>query len=358
MAKQLKERVQVGTDDYGKPIYKWASGFTKQELMMNAVKLLLENGCVSNAEPTTAKKHPFRAYAQHWFDVFKKPTVRPLTAKNYEYQLKVHLYPAFGEMMVEDITPTDIQKHLNNCQHLAKESQQKQINVLRMIMDMAVEDGFISLNPVKSKKVHLTNQSRQEREPLTREEMLDAINRIPRVKTTIDRCFIAIQALHAMRPCEVLGLKWEDIDLEKGFIHIRRNVVHPTRNLPVTGDTKTKLSKRAVGISQIALPYIQEASKSPHRGEDYIFGGASPLTYTQHRKLTYRIFKQMGLKGVTGYTFRHTIITDIYEITHDANIASAVAGHSKTTTTMNRYAHARQDATRKGISAIDNAYTL
>lgn len=66
----------------------------------------------------------------------------------------------------------------------------------------------------------------------------------------------------------------------------------------------------------------------------------------------------MGLKGVTGYTFRHTIITDIYEITHDANIASAVAGHSKTTTTMNRYAHARQDATRKGISAIDQAYLM
>ena len=187
---------------------------------------------------------------------------------------------------------------------------------------------------------------------------MDAINRIPRVVKPLDRCFIAIQALHAMRPCEVSGLKWEDIDLEKGFIHIRRNVVHPTRNLPVTGDTKTKLSKRAVGISQIALPYIQEASQSLHRKEDFIFGGASPLTYTQHRKLMYRINKQMGLKGVTGYTFRHTIITDIYELTHDANIASAVAGHSKTTTTMNRYAHARQDATRKGIEAIDKAYLM
>ena len=358
MSKQLKERVQVGTDDYGKPLYKWASGFTKQELMMSAARLLLEGGCVGNTEPKVKKKHPFRDYAQHWFYVFKKPTVRPLTAKNYEYQLTAHLYPAFGEMMVEDITPTDIQKHLNNCQHLAKETQMRQINVLRMIMDMAVEDGFITLNPVKSKKVHLTNQTRQERQPLTREEMRDVISRIPRVKTTMDRCFIAIQALHGMRPCEVLGLKWEDIDFEKGVIHIRRNVVHPTRNLPVTGDTKTKLSKRAVGISQIALPYIQEASQSLHRREDFIFGGATPLTYTQHRKLTYRINKQMGLQGITGYTFRHTIITDIYELTHDANIASAVAGHSKTTTTLNRYTHARQDAARKGMAALDQAYTL
>ena len=64
------------------------------------------------------------------------------------------------------------------------------------------------------------------------------------------------------------------------------------------------------------------------------------------------------MKGVTGYTFRHTIITDIYEATHDANIASAVAGHSKTSITMNRYSHARQDAAKRGMRAIDEAYDL
>ena len=52
------------------------------------------------------------------------------------------------------------------------------------------------------------------------------------------------------------------------------------------------------------------------------------------------------------------IITDVYEETHDANIAAAVAGHSKTTTTMNRYAHARRDAAKKGINAVDAAYLL
>ena len=42
MAKQLKERVQVGTEENGKPIYKWATGLTKQELLMSAAKLLCE----------------------------------------------------------------------------------------------------------------------------------------------------------------------------------------------------------------------------------------------------------------------------------------------------------------------------
>lgn len=358
MAKQLKERIQIGTEANGKPIYKWASGQSKQELFQNAARLLLETGRVDNAVTEKKDKHLFKAYAGMWFEVFKKPTVRPLTASSYRRQMILPLYPAFGEMMIEDVTPMDIQMHLNNCQHHAKESQQKQINILQMIFDMAMEDGFILLNPVKSKKVHLTNQSRMEREPLTREEMKDVLRRIPQVKTTLDRCFIAIQALHGMRPCEVLGLKWGDIDLDAGIIHIRRNVAHPTRNLPVVGDTKTKLSKRDVAISQIDMPYIQEASVLFYQKGHYLFGGAEPLSYTQHRQMMARITKQMGLSGISGYTFRHTIITDVYEETHDANIAAAVAGHSKTTKTMNRYAHARRDAAKKGINAVDDAYLL
>ena len=40
MAKQLKERVRIGTDDAGKPIYKWATGYTKQDLFLSIAALL------------------------------------------------------------------------------------------------------------------------------------------------------------------------------------------------------------------------------------------------------------------------------------------------------------------------------
>ena len=73
----------------------------------------------------------------------------------------------------------------------------------------------------------------------------------------------------------------------------------------------------------------------------FLFGGVQRLSYTQHRQLMRRISKPMDNKGIMGYTFRHTMIADLYEETHDANIAAEVAGHSKTTITMNRYAHAK-----------------
>ena len=45
-------------------------------------------------------------------------------------------------MFIEDITPETVQAFFNDRKHLAQETQQKQMNVLRMILDMAVEPMF------------------------------------------------------------------------------------------------------------------------------------------------------------------------------------------------------------------------
>jgi len=42
----------------------------------------------------------------------------------------------------------------------------------------------------------------------------------------------ALLCCTGMRIEEVLGLRWENIDTERGCIHIRRAVVHPGRNMP------------------------------------------------------------------------------------------------------------------------------
>lgn len=64
MSKQIKERVQAGTATHGKPIYKWATGSIRQEVLIHAAKPLYE-GCEICFENTqTADKHLFKDYAQ------------------------------------------------------------------------------------------------------------------------------------------------------------------------------------------------------------------------------------------------------------------------------------------------------
>ena len=360
MAKRYKERVQIGINADGTPIYSWATGASTQEMLLNAAAMLMDAGALQPTE-TKSRKHLFQTYAERWYATFKHPTIEEITSVNYYQQMTNHLYPAFGNMYIEDITPEDVQAFFNDRSHLAKDTQQKHKNILRMILDSAVEDGIITTNPAKSRKVKLTGRAFTERKPLSRDSMQDVITSIPRVVDIVDRCFIALQALHGMRPCEVLGLQWGDINLQKNEIHIQRDVVHPRRNQPVVTDTKTPKSNRTIPISSIALPHILEAAKLAHADEHpdhFIFGGKQPISYGKHRSMMKRVCKQMGVSHITGYTFRHTVLTDIYENTHDANIAAAVAGHSKTSMTMDRYAHARQDSSRRGISALDTAYSM
>jgi len=52
--KQMKEKVLVGTDKKGNPIYKWATGYTKKDLHLCIARIITEAGllggiCFSDA---------------------------------------------------------------------------------------------------------------------------------------------------------------------------------------------------------------------------------------------------------------------------------------------------------------------
>ena len=65
----------------------------------------------------------------------------------------------------------------------------------------------------------------------------------------------------------------------------------------------------------------------------------------------------MALKGITGYTFRHTIITDSYEITLDVNMdlrtLSEILGHTKVSLTLQFYAHSTMETKIKAMNCIE-----
>ena len=47
-------------------------------------------------------------------------------------------------------------------------------------------------------------------------------------------------------------------------LHIRRAVARPNRNQPEVKDTKTESSHRTIGLSALALPYLQQMEAAGH----------------------------------------------------------------------------------------------
>ena len=102
--KRIKRRVMIDGVEH------WATGANEQEYA-ECVARLKAGRYDKSTQP--AQKHDFNTYARNWFNVFSKPNVCETTAITYERQLRYYICPAFEGMMVEDITPADVQRMFN-----------------------------------------------------------------------------------------------------------------------------------------------------------------------------------------------------------------------------------------------------
>lgn len=340
MAKKLKRKVIVNG------VERWISADTEQEYADNLLKL------VGSIRPETVEAcgHNFRTYAKNWFVTYSNPNIERATAQTYQRQLTCHIYPAIGDMDIEDVTTDHIQT-LFNSMDSAKASKDKTRMVLNMIFDMALDDGIIAKNPVKSKRLRITGRASEPTEEYSIEQMQYLIEHISEVKNDTDRAYLALQALHPLRLEEVLGLKREDVDREHMLLHIRRAVTHPTRNMPEIKVPKTKASVRSVGLSKIALDSIGDGAP-----EEFIIGGEKPFSYTQVRRMCERIQKDTGFDDkITPIRFRTTVLTDIYDQTKDIKQAQAAAGHTTAAMTLKYYVKGRSGM-HEATSAVERAY--
>ena len=330
------------------PVYvngekRWITADTIQEFADKVVKLV--------STPQDHGKHPFDKYAWNWFHTYSKPSVATVTATTYERQLRVYLIPAFQGLAVEDIGPDEVQRLFNRMSG-AKTTKDKARMVLNQILDAAVEDKLLASNPLKSRRVKITGEASKATPPYSVEQMRYLVQHIGDIQNPVDRMFLAIQALHPLRLEEVLGLKPEDVDTQSMSIHICRAVTHPTRNLPEIKDTKTSSSHRTIGLSALALPYLQELPSSGR----FLFGGDKPLSYTQVRRMCQRIQRETGFtESITPIRFRTTVLTDLYDQTKDIKLAQAAAGHTTSAMTLKYYVKGRETSS-EAAAAVDQLY--
>lgn len=300
--------------------------------------------------PQDSGKHLFSEYAWSWYNIYAEPNIESATAVTYKRQLTLHLIPAFDEQALEDITTDDVQR-LFNGMNGSKATKNKARVVLNQILDAAVEDRIIPQNPAKSRRVKITGKASKAIVPYSVEQMRYLVQHLGDIQNPFDRAYLALQALHPLRLEEVLGLEPSDIDTRSMRIHIRRAVTHPTRNQPEIKDTKTDSSYRTIGLSALALPFLQVAASGR-----FLLGGDQPLSYTQVRRMCQRIEKDIGFpEKITPIRFRTTVLTDLYDQTKDIKLAQAAAGHTTPAMTLKYYVKGRE-ITAETTAAVDRAY--
>ena len=342
MANRINQAIEINGERH------WITAKTAQEFA-NKIASLVSTENQKASQKTT--RHPFDAYAWNWFHTYSKPTIATVTATTYKRQIENVLIPAFEGLAVEDITPDHVQQMFNNMSGV-KATKEKAKIVLNQILEAALEDKFIAVNPLKSRKVKITGGASKTTAAYSVEQMQYLVAHLENVKNDCDKAFLALLALHPLRLEEVLGLKGADIDRESMTITIRRAVTHPDRNQPEVKEVKTEGSARTIALSAVAMSHIPETLAG-----QYVFGGQKPLSYTIVRRMCQRIKKDTQFEeNITPIRFRTTVLTDMYDQTKDIKLVQQAAGHTTSAMTLKHYVKGRQTA-EQAATAVEKLYS-
>lgn len=343
-----KKKIRREVEVHGVKV--WVTADTEQEYVNKVLNL------AGSANRVSEEKHPFRVYADRWFTVFSKPNVAHVTALTYERQLAHYIYPVLGELNLEDITPAEVQRVFNQMADDAKQETKNKVKiVLNQIFKMAIDDGLIVRNPLQSSAIKIKGKAASTTEPYSVGQMRHLASHLDDIRHPMDKAWLALSISLPLRPEEVLGLRWGDIDRENCVIHVRNTVTHPTRNEPEFKPyTKTASSVRDLAFPKEILAYLPNCDKS----DEFIIGGERPVSYTQLRGIRKRINLDTKFgETITPRRFRTTVATDISAMTHDLKLVQQMLGHATPQMTLKHYDKGRSTAI-DASQAIGKCYGL
>lgn len=327
----------------------WITANTEQEYADKIIKL-----AGGDNRQQEGNQYTFKEYAERWFEIYAKPNVENVTALCYRDQLN-KVFPQIGDKRLAAIEPADIQKIYNEMGEKSKETKNKVKTVLNQVFKLAVDEGYIKYNPLNSSSIKIKGKASKETQPYTVEQMRYLVAALPKIKDKDARVWLALSTSLPLRPEEVLGLKWKDVNLTNMQVNIRGTVTHPDRNKPEYKPyTKTASSVRTLAIS----PKIAEMLGNSGDDEDFLVGGQSPLSYTTLRNMLRRLQKEIGFDDkLTPRRFRTTVATDISAETKDLKLVQKMLGHSTPEMTLKHYDKGRHSA-EDAVSVIEKCYQI
>ena len=345
-----RQRVRVSTNESGTAEYKWVNAKGADALNDRIVKTYIESGRINeflSVIPTEASSPTFREYVADWLETYKKPTLKPTTYKGYKSYLSAHLLKVFGDKPLSSITTKDIQEFLNERVNLSRKTLKLMLDFLGMIFKDAKEDHYMQTIPTESRKLKIPSNKIKERNALSKDEIKDIENHLFELKDE-DRKMFALMMFGGLRRGEALGVKWNDIQWEDGYIHITRNVTF-AKNQPCIGTPKTQKGYRLIPLNDTLIKYLGEK-----RTDDaFIIGEEQAISHQSFKWRMKRIQNTIDLHGATPHVLRHTYLTYLAATGLDVKTLQAIAGHSDIRTTMNRYVHPQKENIMRAGALVD-----
>ncbi len=156
---------------------------------------------------------------------------------------------------------------------------------------------------------------------------------------------IVVALKTGLRQGELLGLKWDDVDLVAGRLMVRRSIWRGHEGTPKSGKS------REVPLAQSV---VEALKKHRHLRGDRVFcrEDGKPLTDGDCKHPLWSTCKRAGLRRIGWHVLRHTFASHLVMRGVPIRAVQELMGHSTVEMTM-RYAHLSPDARREAVVLLD-----
>ncbi|BBL79083.1 Tyrosine recombinase XerC [Rubrobacter xylanophilus DSM 9941] len=320
-------------------------GKTRREVAEKLAKAIADRngGIVYDAGKLTVGE-----YLDRWLSDSVRDTVRQRTYERYESIVRVHIKPTLGRIKLKTLAPAHVRGLYREKlgAGLSPRTVQYIHVTLHKALKQAVRDELIPRNA--SEAIKAPRPTKKEIRPLSPDQaraFLDAA-RGDRFET------LYVLAVHCgLREGELLGLKWEDVDLDAGTLAVRRTLSETRTGhrfeAPKNGKgRRIKLTTGAMkALRRHRKAQLEERLRAAGLWEDHGLVFPNQVGKTMNAKnLTARSFKQIleraGLpRTVRVHDLRHTCATILLKVGQHPKYVQELLGHANIGITLDTYSH-------------------
>jgi integrase len=259
---------------------------------------------------------------------------RPQTAERKERELRLHIVPTLGLIPLASLTRAHMERWAKDLD-LAPSSVHTVHATLSAVLNAAVEDGRISKNPAKG--AHLPEVVEAVVVPLDAAQIHGLAAAVPD-----HLCAAVILAAGCgLRQGELFGLRVQDVDFLRRELHVRQQLISPSKGSPALAPVKEKNSVRTIGLSDVVLDALSAhlAAFGTGPSEIVFHLDGRYVSRSAGAKAISRAGRAVGLPQVGWHDARHYHASFLLsEGVNPAYVAERL-GHS-VETLLRTYAHA------------------
>lgn len=342
---------------------KYFSGKTKKEVKEKLKQAQLEQ---RQGVLPTGPEQTLAQYLADWLVVHKE-RVRPRTYERYEAIVRLHLVPKLGKIALQKLTGQHLERLYIGLREsgLSSTSVDAVHNMLHTALDRAVKLGLVARNV--SELVSSPRKEHKEIRPLSPDE----VRRFLEAAKGHKRETLFVLALATgMRRGELLGLKWQDINLDDGVLQVRRALTRmPTGQGYKETEPKTKSGRRGIALVPFAVEVLrqhwerqqEEKSAAGELWQDhgYVFckEDGSHLNPGHDVYEQFKIvLKKAGLPMVRFHDLRHSTATLLLSKGVHPKVVQEILGHSAINITMDTYSHVLPGIQKDAMGRLDDFF--